>query len=251
MVWSEAWNSSQGFWTAVQGVGTIVAAVAALVALLLARKQLGEVIRSNSLLAESNDSMTASNVALTRPYVVVDFQFRPFMDRAGSVRSTTITVHVENVGRTPAKNIFLKVDRPFPVPVDSEHPGWEEGVIELNRVMNGATAIKMLTSLRSLTYYLAKSEDIMGTGSHSTSSWTVSASYEDSEGHTFSEDWVLDLSPWRQAMVTVDPAYRIAKSVQAVAYEVKNKQVSARDEKVPLSRFVGRPRTRRVRKQSR
>lgn len=245
MAWTESWNESQGFWTAVQAVATVIAAVAALIAVIIAGRQLGELIRSNRLLASSNDAMTQSNVALTRPYVVVDFQFRPFMDRSGSVRSTTITVHVENAGRTPAKNLRLHVEPAFPVPHDDEHPGWERGVRELNRVMNGSTVIKTLTPLRSLSYYLAKAEDIMGTEGEPASEWKVTARYEDTAGRTFAEESILELSHWRRAMVTVDPVYRIAKSVQAVAHEVKNKKLPTLDLTLPpTSPRVGRPRIR-------
>lgn len=114
--WIETWNSSQGFWAATQAVGTIIAAVAALIALAIARKQLRGSIQSNQLLTSSNDAMTESSSALTRPYIVVGFQYRPFVDRAGVTRSTTVTVHVENAGRTPAENLRLRVEPSFPVP---------------------------------------------------------------------------------------------------------------------------------------
>lgn len=45
-------------------------------------------------------------------------------------------------------------------------------------------------------------------------------------GHEFRETSVLELSHWRRALVTVDPLHRIAKGVQNVAYEVKNKKVT-------------------------
>lgn len=134
-------------------------------------------------------------------------------------------MHVENAGRTPAKNLRLRVDPPFPVPHDPEHPGWEQGVLELNRVMNGVTVIKALTPLRSLSYYLAEADDIMGSDEVPAGEWMVIASYEDAGGRSFREESILELSHWRRAMVTVDPVYRIAKSVQAVAYEVKNKKL--------------------------
>lgn len=246
LAWISTWNGSQGFWTAVQGIGTVIAAVAALVALIIAGKQLGELIRSNNLLAASNDAMTRSNVALTRPYVVVDFQFRPFVDREGTVRSTTITVHVENAGRTPAKNLTLKVDPPFPVPQNKKQPAWAEGVAELNKAMNGETVIRSLTPIRPLSYYLDEADDIMGTDETPAGHWRVTATYQDAEGRTFSEESVLELSHWRRAMVTVDPMYRIAKGVQAVAYQVKEKKLPSLNFEFPAAPRprVAHPRTR-------
>ena len=253
--WLGDWDGAQGFWTFVQGLGTLLAAVAALVALVIARSQLSELIRSNRLLADSNDAMTHSNISLTRPYVLVDFQYRPFVDRAGAVRSTTITVHIENAGRTPAKNLRMKVDPAFPLP-NKPRQAWADGVNELNKVMNGTTVVKSLTNLRPLTYYLDEADDLMGTDENPSGEWRIHLSYEDSEGREFVEESVLELSHWRRAMVTVDPVYRIAKSVQAVAFEVKNKELPSLDIKFPEPRAtgrpqIGRPATRGLRKRRR
>lgn len=148
--WLATWNASQGFWTFVQGIGTVLAAVAAIIALWIARSQLSQLNKSNRLLAESNDAMTQSNLALTRPYVVVDFEFRSSIGRSGDITGTNIAVHIENAGRTPAKNLRLKVEPPFPVPDDPGNPGWKPAVEELNKVMNGETVIRSLTNIRAL-----------------------------------------------------------------------------------------------------
>lgn len=231
VAWAEGWLSTQGFWTAIQGIGTIIAAAAALVALVIARSQLRQLAESNRLLtnsndamAESNKAMTESNIALTRPYVVVDFQYRPFLDRSGSVRSTNVVVHVENAGRTPAKNLRLLVDPPFPVRKDDQHPGWEESGLELNRVMNGQTVIKMLTPLRSLSFYFAEAMEGVGSDDEPPAAWTVRATYEDADGRTFNEEWTLELSHWRRALLAVDPNYRIAKGVQAIAFHLRKQK---------------------------
>lgn len=249
--WIASWGDGQGFWTAVQGVGTLVAAVAALVALSIARSQLSALTESNNLLAESNDSMTQSNVALTRPYVIVDFQFRPSIGRDGDVKGTTIAVAIESVGRTPAKNLRLKVDPPFPLPDDPTNPNWRTAVEELNKTMNGTTVIKSVTHIRPIAFYLDQTADIMGTDEQAAGEWTVTATYEDGSGRVFSEVSVLELSHWRRALVTVDPDYRTAKAVQAVAYEVKNKKMPSLDFEFPqpptaARPHIGRPLTRRV-----
>ncbi len=251
--WAESWNESQGFWTAVQGVATLIAAVAALVALFIARSQLAELIRSNKLLASSNDAMTHSNMALTRPYVVVDFQFRPSIGRDGDVKGTTIAVEIENAGRSPAKNLRLKVEPPFPLPDDPNNPNWRTAVEELNKAMDGMTVIKSLTHVRPIAFYLDEATDIMGTEERAAGEWEVTATYEDADGHEFTEVSVLELSHWRRALVTVDPVYRIAKGVQAVAYEVKNKAMPSLDLEFPAAPIapqprMGRPSTRWVTK---
>lgn len=239
-----------GLLTAVQGVATLIAAVAALVALFIAKSQLAELIRSNKLLASPNDAMTHSNIALTRPYVIVDFHFRPKVDREGAIRGTTIAVHVENAGRTPAKNLRMKVDPTFPLPDDAKNPNWRTAVAELNKVMDGDTVVKSLTQVRPMTFYLDEAGDIMGTEEQPSGHWEVTVTYEDAEGHEFSEVSVLELSHWRRAMVTVDPVYRIAKGVQAVAYKVKNKKMPSLDFEFPASSRsrIGRLSTRHLRK---
>jgi hypothetical protein len=164
--------------------------------------------------------MTQSNVALTRPYVVVDFDLSPSIGRTGTINTTSVSVLIENVGRTPAKNLRLKVDRPF-APADSTkgHDGWVKAVAELNRVMNGETVIKSLTHVKPLKYYLDEAGDIMGRDDVPAESWTVTATYEDSEGRSFSDEYVLELGHWRYALVITDPLKRIGKMIEGVAYE--------------------------------
>ena len=123
--WVQRWDQSQGFWAAVHGVATLIAAVAALVALFIAKSQLSELIRSNKLLAGSNDAMTQSNLALTRPYVVIDFEFTPSIGLDGRVKTSSVCVRIENVGRTPARNLRMKVDHPLAPAEKSDESGWE------------------------------------------------------------------------------------------------------------------------------
>lgn len=89
------------FWSAVQGIGTVIAALAAIIALIIAGSQLRQLIASNRLLAASNDTMAESNIALTRPYVVIDYEFRPAVMRRGGTSGTSVFVTIRNDGRTP------------------------------------------------------------------------------------------------------------------------------------------------------
>lgn len=228
--WLSDWNLSQGFWTAVQGVGTLLAAIAALVALGIAKSQLSELTKSNRLLAESNEAMTLSNLALTRPYVVVDFELMPSVGRSGNVSSSLVNVLIENVGRTPAKNLTLKADRPFAPASEPDEPGWKGAIRELNRVMDGETVIKSLTHVKPLRYYLDDAGDIMGGDDASTwPSWTVTARYFDADGHEFNETWTLELGYWRRSLAIPDPLVGIAKGVQGVAYEIRQKRLPQLD----------------------
>lgn len=237
-------------WAAVQGIGTAVAAIAALAAVWVASQQLSKLTDSNQLLAKSNDAMTQSNLALTRPYVVVDFELRTSMGRAGNLTSSMVNVLIENVGRTPAKNLTMKVDRPFEPSKLPDQAGWEKGVRELNRVMDGKTTIRSLTHVRPLRYYLDEATDIMG-GDNPTEwkSWTVSARYYDSDGHEFNETWVLELGYWRLSLALPDPVVRISKVIEGLTYEIKTKKLPTLDFVLPeparpTRLKVGRPRVR-------
>ena len=250
--WVQSWNDAQGLWTAVQGIGTLVAAVAALIAVFIAKSQLGELIRSNTLLSDSNDAMTASNVAATRPYITVDFDFRPALSRSGGMHAVSLAVKIENIGRTPAKNLRLKLDAPFEVPsASSDGRDFSESISALNRLMDGKTVIKTLTPVRPMIYFVGENTTLMAATTPSTE-WTIGASYEDAEGREFKEEFSLELEHWKLALVNADPLQRIAKNLEGVAYEVKSKRMPSLDVEFPTppTPRIGRPATRAVGKRS-
>jgi hypothetical protein len=246
--WVVSWNDSQGFWTAVQAVGTLVAAVAALVAVFIARSQLAELIRSNKLLSDSNDAMTASNVAATRPYITVDLDFRPALSRSGGMHAVSLAVKIENIGRTPAKNLRLKLDAPFETAAESSGGrDFSESISALNRLMDGETVIKTLTPVRPMTYFVGDNKTLMADQTRA-AEWTVTASYEDAAGQEFTEEFSLELEHWKLALVNADPLQRIAKNLEGVAYEVKSKRMPSLDFDFPMTPppRIGRPTTRGV-----
>lgn len=241
------------FWSAVQGVGTVIAAVAAIIALLIAGSQLRQLIASNRLLADSNDTMAESNIALTRPYVVVDYEFRPSLTRGGGTSGTSVFVAIRNDGRTPAHNITMEVDRPFAPLSEPDQDGWRKSIEDLNRMMNGRTVLRSLTSTRPLKYYL-DDEAIFGVSDEPAPSWTVTATYEDANGREFEETFHLDVEPWRRSIAIGDPLLRVGKYIDAVAYEIRDmkktvqsKQTTvAFEPRVSVSRGTGRRDPRRV-----
>lgn len=209
------------FWSAVQGIGTVIAAVAAIIALIIAGSQLRQLIASNRLLAASNDTMAESNIALTRPYVVIDYEFRPAVMRRGGTSGTSVFVTIRNDGRTPAHNIRMTVDRPF-VPVsEPDQEGWRKSLADLNRMMDGNTVLRSLTSTRPLKYYL-DDEALFGTGDEEAPAWTVAVSYQDADGRQFHESFHLDVEPWRRSIAEADPLIQAGKYIQSVAYEIRD-----------------------------
>lgn len=209
------------FWTAVQGIGTLLAALAAIIALVIAGRQLGQLIASNELLAASNEAMTDSNIALTRPYVVVDFEFVPSVNRSGGTSGTSVFVTVRNDGKTPAHNITISVDRAFAAVSTPDSEGWRKSIEDLNRLANGTTVLRSLTNTRPLKYYLDDS-GFFGEDDEPAPCWEVHVRYEDSNGREIREAFVLEVEPWRRTVAIADPLVRIGKYIDGVAHEVKS-----------------------------
>lgn len=222
------------FWSAVQGIGTVIAAIAAIVALLIAGSQLRQLIASNRLLAESNDTMTESNIALMRPYVVVDYEFRPSLTRGGGTSGTSVFVVIRNDGHTPAHNITMEVDRPFTPLSEPDQEGWRKSIEDLNRMMDGHSVLRSLTSTRPLKYYL-DDEAIFGVSDEPAPAWTVTAAYEDANGRKFEETFHLDVQPWRRSIAIGDPLLRIGKYIDAVAYEIRDMKQKLRSKQMTVT----------------
>lgn len=208
------------FWAAVQGIGTLFAAVAAIIALVIAGKQLGELITSNRLLAASNDAMTESNIALTRPYVVVDFEFSVSASRNGGSAGTSVFVVIRNDGRTPAHNVTMTTDHPFASVVEPDSDGWRKSIEDLNRMTDGSTVLRSLTNSRSLKYYLDGTE-LFGEADEPAPSWSIGVRYEDANGREFRDQFTLEVEPWRRSLAIADPLSKIGKFIDSVAHEVK------------------------------
>ncbi len=236
------------FWAAVQGVGTLVAAVAAVIALLIAASQLRLLIASNRLLAESNDTMAESNIALTRPYVVVDYEFRPSALRGGGTGGTSVFVTVRNDGKTPAHNVTMRADRPFAPISTPTSEGWRKSIADLNRMANGTSVLRSLTATRPLTFYL-DNQALFGSGDEAAPSWSVAVTYEDTDGRRFEESFHLDVEPWRRSLAVADPLVRVGKYVDAVAHEISDLERTIRRKQSIVNVtprvspvFTGRPR---------
>lgn len=194
--------------------------------------------------------MTASNVAAIRPYVTVDLDFRPALSRSGGIHEISVAVRIENVGRTPAKDLKLQLNPPF----DAEDGGpsrreFVKSIEAPNLLMNGESVIKTLTPRRPMIYPVGDSASAMGSEESTPGEWAVEASYEDAEGREFRDTFTLALAPWRLALVNVDPLQRAAKNIEGVAYEIKNKRLPSLDFEFPKPTRPrnSRPRVRRSR----
>lgn len=208
------------FWAAVQGIGTVLTAVAAVIALIIAARQLGQLIASNKLLAASNDAMTESNIALVRPYVVVDLELTVMPTRSGDTAGTAVFVVVRNDGKTAAHNIMISADQPFRPVSTPDNPAWEKSVAHLNRLTDGVTVLRSLTNTRPLKFYL-DDESIFGVDNERGPVWSVTLNYEDASGRVFTDEFVLEIEPWRLSLAAAEPLRQVGKYVDSVAHELK------------------------------
>lgn len=155
--------------------------------------------------------MAASNIAFTRPYVVVDLEFRPTVTRAGGTNGSTVFVVIRNDGRTPAHNITMTVDRPFAAVSVVDQAGWQKSVEDLNRMMDGVSVLRSLTSTRPLKYVLDR-QGIFGSADEPAPRGEVRVNYEDADGRKFYEVFRLEFTrssalrwsrgggPWRSRL---------------------------------------------------
>ena len=197
--------------------------------------------------------MAESNIALTRPYVVVDYEFRPSLTRTGGTSGTSVFVVIRNDGRTPAHNVTMSVDHPFSPISAPDQEGWSKSIEDLNRMMNGTSVLRSLTSTRPLKHYL-DDEALFGVSDEPAPAWTVTVNYEDGDGRAFEESFHLDVEPWRRSVAIGDPLLRVGKYIDAVAHQlrdvnrtIRGKQTGVKVEpRISVSRGNGRRDQRRV-----
>ena len=195
------------------GISGALAVAAAGVALFFAGRQLSELIRSNNELA-------ASNANLMRPFVVVDLKLQKHSLKPGSGNTqASAFVLVQNIGRTPAKNLTLSVDPPFESTVET----LEEMMLpSLNETFSGKP-VRMLTAARPMKFLLDRVSDALKAPSLP-QSYTVVARYSDIGGtNTYEETFELEMGPWALTVSEEEPLARLSKDLQAVADAIKVK----------------------------
>lgn len=179
--------------------------------------------------------------------------FRPSLARGGSTSGTSVFVVIRNDGRTPAHNITMTVDHPFNPISTPDHDGWRKSIEDLNRMMDGTSLLRSLTSTRPLKYYL-DDEALFGVSDEAAPEYTVTVKYEDGDGRAFEEAFHLDVEPWRRSLAIGDPLLRVGEYIESVAYEIReakqiirNKQSSVTVEpRISTSCGTGQRHRRRV-----
>lgn len=214
--WAPTAEEWQAFW-AMLGV------VAALLLLYVAWKQLSGLAESNLQLARSNELLTESNKALSRPLVVVEYEFRVQSRRnyASPNGSSTIFVVIRNVGQTPARDLFLTVDPPFESTSDAIS---EKALGFLANQFSGTVPIRMLTPGQKLMYALDEAATAVG-NEDLPDEYQILARFTDVAGtEEFEEEFVLQMSPWALSVADQDPLRRISRDIQFVSETLKSQQ---------------------------
>jgi len=213
----EGWPTAdewQAFWSS-------ASAVIAAILLWIAWRQLGGLAISNRSLAESNELLAESNRALSRPTIVVRFEFERVAMRNynNQTNANNVFITVENVGASPAVNVILQVTPAFKATTEKLTP---EGLAALNALFAGESPIRMIAPHQRLKYILDSAKDALGDPSLPPE-YTVKASYTDIEGGgNYTEDFVLQMSPWGMSVAEVDPAKQLSRDVQFISENLKS-----------------------------
>lgn len=138
----------------------------------------------------------------TRPYVIVDFEFR----------GLSVLLGVKNIGATPASNVAITFDKELQGP---KRRGREPEFDVFRR------PIPLMAPARTIQIPLGQGPDFFVEDANFPLSYTVQVSYADLSGKNKYADpaFVLDLLPYKHAAMVTDPLTQInasLKSIQAV-----------------------------------
>jgi len=206
-----------------QALWSFMAAAFAAVLLVIAWRQLTGLAVSNRGLAESNNLLAESNRALSRPAIVVRLEFERVAARnyTNTANLSNVFVVVENVGASPAIDVALQVTPAF------EGTGKklsDEGLEALNSLFNGSAPIRMIAPNQRLKYILDSAKDAMQDPALPTE-YVVTATYTDIEESTsYSEPFVLQMSPWGMSVAEVDPAKQLSRDIQFISENLRSSQ---------------------------
>lgn len=207
-----------------QAIATWVYVVITFFLLLVAWFQLRGLSQSNKLVAESNQQLAASNKALVRPYVVVDFGFkRHHRLDPDNPMSASLTIEVSNIGRTSAQEIRVVTSPTLNASLTTiagDKPASERQLAKLREIFDGEKSIRSLTPGRTITYVLDRLPDAMTT-KDIPKGYDLAVSYRDVEGEVFEESYRMDFEGWEVAVGWGEDIGRISKDLQALNETMK------------------------------
>jgi hypothetical protein len=140
----------------------------------------------------------------TRPYVIVDFEFRGML----------VLVSVRNIGATPAANVRIAFDRPLESPTKGLNP---------ERFAVFSEPIAMMAPGRRISVYFGLGPDFFPTDGGVPLRYEVTVSYSDLAGTRKYNDPpnILDLAPFKHTSVDRDDLHQIAQRVKGIEQAMK------------------------------
>jgi hypothetical protein len=205
---AEEW---QAWWAFISALVTVVALIIAGVTAFYARGQLLE-------LSASNRELSASNLELIRPRIVV--HYKPHRMEALNYKDSfidSLRIHISNTGPSPASNVLVMLDPPsrfIPLPQ------------ELLDLVRGARPFQEIRPGETLVYEVAR----FGRGTEVTpeelqqftTPLTLSYSTKDTRHH-FTESTILAMDHLAFARIAPEPLVRITKDIQNLTAALRDK----------------------------
>ncbi len=142
----------------------------------------------------------------TRPYVIVDFEFRGML----------VLIGVKNIGTTPAANVRIKFDKPLQSPTKSLEP---------ERFAIFSDPIAMMAPGRAIRVYFGMGPDFFpADGEGVPLRYEVEVTYSDLAGkrNYIDPPNILDLAPFKHTSVDRDDLHEIAQRVKGIEQAMKN-----------------------------
>jgi hypothetical protein len=141
----------------------------------------------------------------TRPYVIVDFEFRGML----------VLISVKNIGTTPAANVHIMFDKPLQSPTQSLKP---------ERFAVFSEPIAMMAPGRAIRVYFGMGPDFFPTdGEGVPLRYEVEVRYSDLGGkrNYIDPSNILDLAPFKHTSVDRDDLHEIAQRVKGIEQAMK------------------------------
>jgi hypothetical protein len=196
----------------------------ALIAIGFAWYQIRQVDRSNQELIASNSEMRRVNLEAVRPRVIVELSFRRRVRRdRGAPFEGELDVIIHNSGVAPARNVALKVDRPFTtLPVFFKEGMMDEHLKQMNSHFDGSVSYPNLNPGKRYMFFLGRLPKLTN-DVDVTRMYKITTTYSDASNRNhFTDTFTLDLDLERRLEAPVDPLERIGKDLEVVGLRLKD-----------------------------
>ena len=218
---AEMWWQIEGWpspaeWQAFAAVATLVVAI---LAGLAALGQLDAMRRANETANEANQRAAEAQIEAMRPYVVVRFELQAAIPKRPSATADGgfVLVVVENLGRTPARDLTLRSIPEFQTSGDgAPGDGVDPVLINLLEKFSGDYVINQLAPTEKFAYILDTSTGLVASGDELPWKYEIALRYgaREGDGRPFRETQQIDLAPWMSSSIYEEPIEVIAQQAR-------------------------------------